>query len=101
MRRKPALLRAWWRGSRTTLLCVFARKLRGDVRVGAPSLLLGFFVHLEAGLARPAPLQIVFDAELQPAEPFGFELDRIPVHERVETPVVGPGGDDVAWSKRM
>src|SRR6202051_4120286 len=88
-------------GYKQPSLRVFARKLRGDVRVRARGLLLGLFVHLEAGFARPAALEIVLDAELQPAEPFGFQLDRIAVHEWIETPVIGAGGDDVAGVQRM
>src|SRR5215470_13706899 len=64
-------------GLDSKLLRVFARKLRGNVRVGARGLFLGLFVHLEAGLARPAALEIVLDAELQAAEPVGFQFDRI------------------------
>src|ERR1700752_655014 len=63
-----------------TLLRVFARKLRGHVRVEARGLLPGLLMDLEAGLACPAALQIVPYAESQPAEPFGFELDRVAVH---------------------
>src|SRR5258708_23209627 len=86
---------------RQQLLRVFARKLRGDVRVRARGLLLGLLVHLEAGFARPVALEIVLNAELQPAEPFGFQLDRIAVHEWIETPVIGARGDDVARVQRM
>ena len=57
------------------LLRVFARKLRGDVRVGASGLLLGLFGHLEAGLACPAALQIVPHAELQPADEGVYVVD--------------------------
>src|SRR5436305_9607358 len=46
-------------------LRVFARELGRDVRVRARGLLRGLFVHLEAGLARPAALEIVPDGELQ------------------------------------
>jgi len=50
-------------------------------RVSARGLLLGLFVHLEAVLRAQLRLRSSLTPNFKPAEPFGFQLDRIAVHE--------------------
>src|SRR5271166_5954882 len=72
------------------LLCrrVFSGQLRRDRRK-----LLA--VPFEPCVARPGALEIIANSELQATEAGGFEFDRIAVHERIESAVVGSGRDDV------
>jgi hypothetical protein len=66
-------------GCKQPLLRAFGRKLWDEG--GVQARLLGLFVHLKAALARSAAPEIRLDAELQPAGTFGFQLDRVAVHE--------------------
>src|SRR5262245_20373539 len=57
---------------------------------------VALLLALEPGLASPGPLELVLDVDGQLAQPLGLDLDLVAVHERVETAMVGAGGQDVA-----
>src|SRR5665213_355292 len=77
------------------LLGVLPRQLRSGWPL-EPTLVL-----LQASPALPGPLQVVADGDVEPTHAFDLELHMVPVHEWVQSAVIGAGGEQVARLERV
>src|SRR5262249_34104406 len=76
------------------LLRVLAGRLRGRA-------FLALVLAGQARLAAPGALEVVADADVQPAEALALQLDGVAVLEAAEPAMVGAGGEDVAGLQRV
>src|SRR5215203_5098928 len=56
---------------------------------------------LETGDARPGSLVLVLDLDVQRAKPLAGKLNLVAIHERVQSAMVGAGGQDIAGQQRV
>src|SRR5262245_60548609 len=73
---------------------VFAGELRGDRRQ-----LLA--MAIKPRLTGPGAFEIIAHIDPQPSEPGRFDLHHVAVHERIESAVIGAGGDEIARIEMM